>query len=103
MISEVPGAALPPPAAPRHPLPPWGCRQGGSVLVDGAGTLGWVLARNWAMLRPRGQSAGQASLPAALPTAMSASPARPHPTSSAPSKESQGLGIPKPSEDRGGR
>lgn len=70
--------------------------------MDGAGTLGWTLARNWAVLRPRGQSAGQASLPVALPTATSASPATPQPTSSAPSKDSRGLRVLKPGEDRGG-
>lgn len=88
MISKVPGTTPPPPATPWHPLPLWGCRQGGSVLADGAGTLGWMLVRNWAV---------------ALPTATSASPARPHPAGSAPSKDSRGLGVPKPSENRGGR
>lgn len=77
MVSEVAGAAPPPPTMPRHPLLPWGCRQGGSILVDRAGTLGCMLARNLAMLRPRGQSTGQTSLPTALPAGMSVSPARP--------------------------
>lgn len=63
MVSEVPGAAPPPPTMPQHPLLPWGCRQGGSVLVDRAGTLGCMLARNWATLRPWGQSMGRCPCP----------------------------------------
>lgn len=99
MISKVPGAAPPPSTAPRHPLPPWGRRSGGSILGDGAGTLGWMLARNRTALRPRGQSAGQVSLPAALPTATSLSQTRSH--TRLPARTAGACRVPKPSEDRG--
>lgn len=57
MISEVPGTALLPPAT--LLLLPWGSRQGGSVLGDGAGTSGWMLARSQPMGTKR-----QAGVPA---------------------------------------